>query len=1229
MDKLPQLRRMSTWVLGATGVGALAAAIGIPRPYGIYVAPIILVLALLLFGGYILLHSIRARRQRERFSSALEAQTGAAPKAISDPNQRAALDKVRQKFQKGLQEFKSRGKDIYKLPWYVIIGESGSGKTEAIRHSGIEFPPGLQDELQGSGGTVNMDWWFTNNAIILDTAGSMIFNQARAGEAPEWREFLRLLKRARPHCPVNGLFLVLSVESLIRDSADTIKDKASRLAQQLDLIQRTLDVRFPVYLLVTKCDLLIGFREFFDSIDDPLLQHQMFGWSNPEPLDAHFRPDLVEQHLTSVAERLRRRRLALLRTGYTRAGGSGDTQQFFAASYQLGRGPVGTRRLDEVDSLFALPESVMRLAPRLRRYLETVFVAGEWSAKPVFLRGIYFTSSMREGKALDEAIAFATGLPLDQLPEDRSWEKNKAFFLRDLFVEKVFRESGLVTRATNTLKLLRQRQLAIFGSAGVALLLLLVFATLAKHKLDTSVKREADLWKAGAVGWDRGVWVNGSIVTNIATSKAPFKFAYAGANNVKGTKQTAAQFQQQLGDLAGKNLSGGWFFRPVAMLGPNIDKARSEAARLLFEAGVLRPLIFYTREKMLSKEPYSAEINRHRDAWWSLLQIEADHVAPNSTAAVIAKQKNATEHLGDLLCYLTEEESSKLDANLVGILLGNFASKESDKAKWPPGPLLAGDTLAANAALRIGLERYNAACVRAQTNINIELTRLNDLTDELTKYYKLELEFLANPESSCPTLELMRDRKEAAEKLQTAANVVAGSLKSRYSELAAGAAAASGSSLNSRVSITKLGLSDEKQESGLVNEIGLKLSELEREAGNRVLSAFEVRKHSVSNLDTCCLLFIQANNVLAYQARWELYTNACGLSSTSVDVRDSDIGDSWQRCTNLNARAEKFLVKLAAYKGPLEELARKKCSLIAQDEVAKLEERFLGNYAALVGRKLRDLSNRTLWTIDNVTNVHFWFAGVERDWNVRRDLGVNAKIVEPIRDELRNSRQLVLQRIKESISNGLGFPVFLDADPAKPMNLDGLKRLRSLVAGLPNVLLDRGWEDDSHDQLRSLQGDLGRYSSVLTSLVETNGSAAQGKVFFVPPSAGTEDNAIRNIFREARASSGPQVFDWKEISRMRSPGLLGEGPIDSGIVISFRRNDKEPAASEERLGYDTWWLPRLIHDPNSKPERLDDGRRWRFRLRLEDRRQNKAGNIVIDVVLDTPLPKLEEWPHLR
>ena len=117
--------------------------------------------------------------------------------------------------------------------------------------------------------------------------------------------------------------------------------------------------------------------------------------------------------------------------------------------------PVNTEnpskpRTDQVDALYAFPDAMMRIAPRLRRYLEMIFVSGEWATKPLFLRGIYFTSSMREGAALDQELAEAFGVPIENLPEGRVWERDRAFFLRDLFMNKVFREKGLVTRAVST-----------------------------------------------------------------------------------------------------------------------------------------------------------------------------------------------------------------------------------------------------------------------------------------------------------------------------------------------------------------------------------------------------------------------------------------------------------------------------------------------------------------------------------------------------------------------------------------------------------------------------------------------------------------------------------------------------------------------------------------------------------------------------------------------------------
>ena len=308
MEKFANLPPPIKWVLGVTGISALVGT-GAVIMAGLWMFILILVLLLaILLGGYFLWTLWRRKQRSAALGGELAQHSSASPRGISDPGQRARLDDLRKKFETGVREYKARGKDLYKLPWYAIVGEPGSGKTEAIRHSNVGFPPGMQDEFQGVGGTINMNWWFTNQAVLLDTAGRLMFEEVRPGETSEWKEFLTLLKKNRPNCPINGLMLVIPSDSLIKDSADDIQRKAGKIAQQLDVIQRVLDVRFPVFIIVTKCDKINGFREFFDGVTDPQLQHQMMGWSNPAPLDQPLRPDLVDQHLSQVVQRLRKRR---------------------------------------------------------------------------------------------------------------------------------------------------------------------------------------------------------------------------------------------------------------------------------------------------------------------------------------------------------------------------------------------------------------------------------------------------------------------------------------------------------------------------------------------------------------------------------------------------------------------------------------------------------------------------------------------------------------------------------------------------------------------------------------------------------------------------------------------------------------------------------------------------------------------------------------------------------
>ncbi|NLF29760.1 MAG: hypothetical protein GX591_02595, partial [Planctomycetes bacterium] len=186
--------------LGGSVVGSLYMLLHGP-------ALLVLLIGVAVVAALLVLYRAVLKRARRRKAARMEkgmAEHASAGAVAGAPAERARMDDLRRSFEEGVAKFKAAGKNIYELPWYVIVGESGSGKTEAIRHSSIGFPPGLQDRLQGAGGTINMNWWFAEDAVLLDTAGRLMFEESGARE---WREFLRLLKTHRGNCPINGMLL--------------------------------------------------------------------------------------------------------------------------------------------------------------------------------------------------------------------------------------------------------------------------------------------------------------------------------------------------------------------------------------------------------------------------------------------------------------------------------------------------------------------------------------------------------------------------------------------------------------------------------------------------------------------------------------------------------------------------------------------------------------------------------------------------------------------------------------------------------------------------------------------------------------------------------------------------------------------------------------------------------------------------------------------------------------
>ena len=161
----------------------------------------------------------------------------------------------------------SRRNYLYSRPWYVIIGPPGAGKTTAIVNSGLRFPFSEQN-LKGVGGTRNLDFWFADEAVLVDTAGRYTTQDSdRAIDAGGWKSFLGLLKKYRGLQPINGVIVSIGVDELVRSDRARIDDHAAAIRRRLLELRQSLEVEAPVYLMVTKADLLAGFTEYFADLD--------------------------------------------------------------------------------------------------------------------------------------------------------------------------------------------------------------------------------------------------------------------------------------------------------------------------------------------------------------------------------------------------------------------------------------------------------------------------------------------------------------------------------------------------------------------------------------------------------------------------------------------------------------------------------------------------------------------------------------------------------------------------------------------------------------------------------------------------------------------------------------------------------------------------------------------------------------------------------------------------
>ncbi|MFO3705377.1 type VI secretion system membrane subunit TssM [Xanthomonas codiaei] len=438
----------ATVVVSVLALSLLAVLLWVGGPYvaiggwsllaGVAARVVAIVLVIALWVGVLALRRWQAQRRAARLSSALAAPGRDDDRELRSGQERAQLQA---RFQQAIALLrKRRGGDLYSLPWYALIGPPGSGKSTLLQHSGLQFPLAARmgdAALRGVGGTRDCEWWFTDEAVFLDTAGRYTTQDSdQAVDAGAWRDFLRLLRRHRPRRPLNGVLVTMSMSDLLLLDDGERDTHMQAIRRRLDELAEQLQASVPVYLIFTKCDLIGGFGEFFDDLS-PAQRSQVWGMT------------------FALAQTL-----------------EGQAARHFADEFNLLQQQLSARLFERLNlerdrlrraAILAFPQQLAALGERARQFVEGSFAGNAYGPAPL-LRGVYFTSGTQEGTPIDRMMsAVARTFGVDDARVHAPGAQRRTFFVERLLREVVLRESGLANTPPS-----RQRRMAWLQAAGYA-----------------------------------------------------------------------------------------------------------------------------------------------------------------------------------------------------------------------------------------------------------------------------------------------------------------------------------------------------------------------------------------------------------------------------------------------------------------------------------------------------------------------------------------------------------------------------------------------------------------------------------------------------------------------------------------------------------------------------------------------------------------------------------------
>jgi type VI secretion system protein ImpL len=434
-----------TFILG--GILALIAVlliwflgplVGLTRSTIIFIIAAVLVLWLLILAFQFLISKIRASRsdrpEDTQYGNGRTASGSAETAVLGERLDRAIRWLRKSKLAKS-------GRDVvYDLPWYLVVGLQGSGKSTFMVQSGLGFPYTDPKKAAGKisfGPTENVDLWIANEALFIDPSGKFFTEDF---ETKSCLNFLRQVKQRRQQKPIDGIIFLVDTARLFSLDDAALRNQADRLRAFLDMTMQEFGMVIPIYLIFNKSDLIEGFQEFFSKPGER--DSQLLGATFTREQYAAQNPEKIFQH---------------------------EFEQICLAARSIGTSRLINESLRKRGKIFPFPKQLSLMKERLTEFVGILFQHSQFREKPLF-RGFYFTSGIQGERPLNFVASLLdskVGLPSST--DSLGSEGTDSYFIKNILTQVILPDRNLADLSASVRRRRHLMRLILASAVGILL----------------------------------------------------------------------------------------------------------------------------------------------------------------------------------------------------------------------------------------------------------------------------------------------------------------------------------------------------------------------------------------------------------------------------------------------------------------------------------------------------------------------------------------------------------------------------------------------------------------------------------------------------------------------------------------------------------------------------------------------------------------------------------------